>query len=331
MKALNSEFIPIAEVDIYESLILHLKYYKCGSFELYSNMVIPGLAYCYMDEFPGNNVGIVESISIGNGVTYSGRLLKQLLSNKVIHKTKTFYKKTPEQIAKALVAEFALQDIVIEEDKGLGTQITIQVTGENLLEFCDKILETQDLGCEVIYDYVTNEKVFRVFKGADNTQYAPLSTNFENIAEYQYKSDRSSFKNYAYVAGEVQEGQPRAMVEVDMRKGNEEKRELWVDARDLQSEVENDNGEMERVSQEEYENMLYQRGAEKLLEYNSEESCVISPKIDLSIGELRCFKDDETGIESEQRVVELIYAKEGNSIKQDIVWGKQNIRRSANV
>ena len=331
MKALNSDFIPIAEVDIYESLILHLKYYECGSFELHLNRLIPGLAYCYMDEFSGNNVGIVESVSIGDGVVYSGRLLKQLLGNKVIHKTKNFYKKTPEQITKALVQEFALQNIVVEEEQRLGEPITIQVTGENLLEFCEKILETQNLGCEVIYDYLTNQKIFRVFKGADNTRYAPLSTNFENITEYQYKNDVSNFKNYAYVAGEVQEGQPRTVVEVDMRKGNEEKRELWVDARDLQSEIENDSGEMEMVSKEEYENMLHQRGVEKLLEYNSEESCVISPKIDLTIGELRCFKDNETGIESEQRVVEVICAKEGNSIKQDVVWGKQIIRRGANV
>lgn len=328
MKALDENFAPVAEIDIYESLILHLKYFECGIFELYVNRIIPGMKYCYMDEFPGDNVGIVESISTKNGVIYKGRLLKRLLDKKVIAGTRNFYKKTPEQIVKALVREFALQDITVEADKGLGTPVTIQVTGDNLMEFCDTLLETQDLSCEIVYDYENNIKVFRVFQGADNTGFAPLSTNFENIHSAQYTYDTSDVRNFAYVAGEVREGQPRTIVTVDLRKDHsEEKLEIWVDARDLQSEVYDDDGGFVQLTDEEYKAALIQRGLEKLQEYISEESCAITPAIDLSLGELRYFCDEVTGIESVQLVTEVIYAREGNSIKKDIVWGKQKIRR----
>lgn len=326
---MNENFTPIAEVDKYESLILHQKYFSCGNFELYVSNVIPNMRYCYMYEFAGGNVGIVEKTVIeDNRVTYTGRLLKQLLANKVISYTKAFYKKTPEQIVKALVSEFAGQRITVEENKGLGSPVTIQVTGDNLMEFCDSLLETQDLGCEVIYDYINDKIIFRVYQGADNSSFVPMSKNFENITSFKYTHDSSDIRNFAYVAGEVQEGQPRTIVTVDLREDpQDEKLELWVDARDLQSEIQNDDGEIIEIPQEEYEEMLVQRGIKKLQEHKVAEECDIIPAIDLTIGELRYFVDKKSGIESIQRVVELIQAKENNTVRQDAVWGRQKIRR----
>lgn len=333
MIPLDKNYMPIGEIDDFKSLILHKEYYATGRFELHTPNKIYNAVYVYINDFGTQDIGVIEGIDIdGNGVIYYGRLQKSLLNNKVIRHTKVFYNKTPEYIAKELVKEFGLQEITVEPVQGLGTPVTIQVTGDNLLEFTDKLLQTQELSATIDYDYVNNTLIYKVYKGVDNTQKQPLSDNFDNVSQQRYTRNSETVKNYAYVAGEVTDGQPRTIVEVDIRDTpSEEKRELWVDARDLQSEIEQ-NGETVIIPQQEYRDMLTARGKEKLAECTTDEECDFTPiNIELSLGELRYYVNHYHGIESVQRVTELMYALEDHQLKKSVVWGDKKIRRNKNV
>lgn len=97
-----------------------------------------------------------------------------------------------------------------------------------------------------------------------------FSQSYSNIERVTYEVDRGDYKNVAYVAGEG-EGEQRR-VEKICAEGYEEnsvenigfqRREMYVDARDLQKETEDG----ETITEEEYKNLLAQRGTENLLEH----------------------------------------------------------------
>ena len=88
-----------------------------------------------------------------------------------------------------------------------------------------------------------------------------------NIRNVVYNRNSSSYKNFAYVAG-AGEGSDRIIITVDARLPGEERKEIWVDARDLQQKDEDGN----EIPLETYKQQLDQRGREKLAEYRMVET-----------------------------------------------------------
>ena len=155
-----------------------------------------------------------------------------------------------------------------------------------------------------------------------------MSTDFENIYGFTYTNNRQDFKNYAYVDGE-NAAQQRVRVEVDRRIGAEEKREIYVDARDIQSQYTDENNEQVTLTDAEYKQALIQRGNEKLDEYQIQETIEIEPKEYFEIGEKRTFRDGN--LVSTQRITERIMAYEANQIKQTVTFGLQILDKSDKI
>lgn len=86
--------------------------------------------------------------------------------------------------------------------------------------------------------------------------------SLEDIAESLYEHDTRSLKNVALIAGEG-EGSDRVFTSIGNATGWE-RRELWIDARDVQSD--------EGTTAQAYEKQLKQRGSEKLAENKTLES-----------------------------------------------------------
>lgn len=319
---LNSAFQPIGILDNFESLIWDDKYFSCGNFEFHAPYSLGNASYIYDNS--EDQVGVIESIEKENMKhVYKGRLLKCLLSNKVINSTCTYTKKSTEYIVKDLVRRFAGQNIEIEENQNRGLVIdTLQVTGDNLMEYTDSLLEDSELGARIELDFATGELTYKVYEGIDNTSKMPMSKEFENIYSFTYTNDRSNFKNFAYVAGE-DSGKNRVVVTVDKRVGDEEKVEIYVDARDVQSEYTDEAGEQQTMTETEYKEALYQRGIEKLAEYQIQETIDIDPKDRFQLGEKRTFRDGN--LISVQRITERIMAYEDNTVKQSVIFGLQKI------
>jgi hypothetical protein len=114
---------------------------------------------------------------------------------------------------------------------------------------------------------------FYLSKGMDRTKgneqgnkIVLFSQDLKNIINSTYTYNSESVRNVALVAGELNEGEPRRtlIVNSDGEKIGYERRELFVDARDLQSESTDDDGNEIQMTDEEYNATLEQRGNEKL-------------------------------------------------------------------
>lgn len=157
--------------------------------------------------------------------------------------------------------------------KGLGVPLTGQVSWGSVLDAVQEIAAASALGFRVSADSALTE-TFGVYRGTDRSDPScPDYVGFfgdaaKNLASVNIVDKASDMRNFAIVCGQG-EGADRRVVEVDLTNG-EERRELYVDARDLAdtvSETGADGTVTERtLPQEEYDALLYARGLAKLAE-----------------------------------------------------------------
>jgi hypothetical protein len=151
-----------------------------------------------------------------------------------------------------------------------------QITGTNLLEALSNLGVDSGLGFFMRFDFKGKMHVFEVYEGVDRTygnetaQPFVFSTEYRNLLNVIAVDDMSIFRNVAYVGGGG-EGAARKFVEVGDAEGIE-RFELFVDARDLQQEYLNDNGDTVTLTDVEYEENLTSRGVQKLNEHIRAES-----------------------------------------------------------
>ena len=141
-----------------------------------------------------------------------------------------------------------------------------------------------------------------------NVYSAPVifSYSFENISIHASRGGSDGYCNYAIVGGEG-EGANRVIVEVDQTNG-EDRRELWVDAKDLQK------GDL---SDADYRAQLIQRGTEKLAEAarveNFSAAAVDTANFayltDWDLGDIVSF--EKWGLRLDQRITEVEEVDEG--------------------
>lgn len=80
--------------------------------------------------------------------------------------------------------------------------------------------------------------VFALYKGEDKSQYVTFSEDYDNISTTDYSKDDSNIKNVALIAGEG-EGVARVTTSIGAGLGID-RHELYVDARDISSEIDYD-------------------------------------------------------------------------------------------
>ena len=144
-----------------------------------------------------------------------------------------------------------------------------------------------------------------------------------------YDRDASTAANFAYVAGEGEDAD-RVIVEVDARTdATQERREIFVDARDLQKTYKDSSGTERTYSDTQYAALLRQRGLEKLDEYAQVE--VVNSDIDASanlvymedfdLGDLCTYQNQDVGIETVKRITEIQEVYEGSKATLNITFG----------
>ena len=155
--------------------------------------------------------------------------------------------------------------------------------------------------------------VFKLYSGVDRSYgqsvnpYVVFSPNFENIIESNYIESKMALKNVALIGGEG-EGTARKYTSVGTASGLD-RRELFIDARDVRSEDDNGNSIPEAV----YLEQLRQRGREKLAENvdvvafegEADVSTMFTYGVDFFMGDIVQIAN-EYGHETKSRIVELI-------------------------
>lgn len=323
--------------------------------------------YILLDEFTVGKVEKVIKDSdseYDKTITITGRLAPVLLTQRVINSIVDFTGNSVDYIVTLLQMCFDLDNIDssryvymnvatddVSESKELSA-VKKQVTGGYLWDEIQEIMELDDLGLffypklTSVYsdrlDIETNVKFWtlmlssgtdRRVKNKEGNEAIIFSQSLSNISRTAYTKDSESYRNTAYVAGEG-EGTDRKWYELKINQENAigeqtgwNRSELWIDARDLQSEDADGN----KLTQEQYETNIKNRANEKAKENNvshAYESTVtvrnLEYRKDFDKGDWVTIKDDELGIIIDAQIIAVIVTEQDSKRIVDVTlqYGK---------
>lgn len=340
---LNKNLDVVAIVDVYESIIWTERYYEYGDFELYTAMTQDLLNYIktdnYIQRVGSDRVMIIEEIRIdtdsetGNHITITGRSLESILDRRVIWSQTTISGNLQNGIKKLVnenvispskeerkISNFIFKDSTDSQITGL--TVEAQYTGDNLYDVISKVCEEKSIGFKVSLNE-SKQFVFELYAGADrsyeqtNYPYVVFSPNFDNIINSNYLESKENLKNVALVGGEG-EGTARKYLAIGNTSGLD-RRELFVDARDISSEGEDG----QTLTTEQYNELLKQRGNEYLADYTDlvsfegavETNIMYKYGVDFFDGDIVQIAN-EYGHEAKVRILEVVISEneEGNSV-----------------
>lgn len=220
--------------------------------------------------------------------------------------------------------------IILADNLGRGQSISWQSRFKNLAEELENIGLQSGLGWNVIPDTTLKKYVFEVLEGRDLTASqsdlppAIFSPEFNTLGQLSYVESELDYKNYAVVAGQG-EGVERRVVSVGDSSGFE-RYELFVDARDIEEEIQGEDGE-EPTPRPEQDIIadLVNRGNQKLAEHEQEiyvegqaltKSRLVYEK-DYNLGDMVTLQNKDWGITMDARITEVkeIYEPGNNNIE----------------
>lgn len=281
----NDTFESIGEVAKFSSLVWPDAFQGCSTFELYApatdenaELLKEGhIVWC-----KGENAAIIEIVRSSvdedgaKKINVKGRTLEKLLMDRIIWGTVNFQNKFASEVMYSVVNSQCINPseskrkipfLVLDTQTSVGNRISIQKTGGTVYDFLQKIAEEQDIGYTVKFDPYRKRLVFSVYAGVDRTveqdvrDPVEFSTELEDLLSSEYYLNTQDDKTIAWVQGEDMGTARKNITTGDLESYGFERKELYVDARDLQSETEGST-----LSDAEYRKVLINRGKQKLAE-----------------------------------------------------------------
>lgn len=293
-----------------------------------------------------------------------GSLALKLLEYRVIKGQLTFKGKSYKYIE-----ELVKQNLIMSDEENRNVALAVEFEDEERLESVCSTIDKQITGGSLwdeISEVAEADKLRIVLKpnvvvinrenpynidgwtliigaGEDRTRnrgnkvVSPVvfSQSLSNIANTDYIVDRSKLRNTVYIAGEG-EGTDRKWYNIDVnsdvtfgeRKGWN-RRELWVDARDVQSEQDN-----KQLTDTEYEELIKQRANEKAKDNDLSEEYTATVtditkqytyKKDYNIGDFVTIADEELGMEIDAQITNVIITRQDdrNIIDIEFTYGSR--------
>lgn len=342
---LDEKLNTIANYDFYKSIIWSNRYYKTGDFELQIPLTkdvkekIKQDHYIYRDRDYKNGIverpKIIEKVefienAVENSLLVSGRDVTALLERRVIYPTEIL-KGNYETCILNLITKHVInpQDsrrvintIDIENTNLIIDTIDAQVTGDTLLKYIEEVSNDYKMGFRTDFDVKRKKFIFKIFKGVNRfeSNSVIISRKNNNLIKYDYINDKQKYKNMAIVAGSG-EGSERKVIKLNDELMGLDRRELFVDAKDLSTTT----SEGETITDNEYMEQLRQRGSEKLSENKIDinNSCEIDPD-----GLFKFNKDYFVGDEIKcsgytdftERIVETTESDTATGIKTELTF-----------
>ena len=220
--------------------------------------------------------------------------------------------------------------LILGENKGINIEIDESYTNVPLdiaiWEMCIKY----DISFEILMNHEMKKYEFITYQGTDRSTlqtenaHVIFAKEFDNVNLQSYIDDKSNYKSTAYVAGEG-EGVNRVIVRINDNLSGLNRREVFFDARDLQSTYKDENDVEITIPQSQYNSLLEMRGNSKLVDYQRIRS--FSSDIDLFsqfifnehyfLGDKVSNRNDELGVVTHSRVVTAreTYYRQGYALK----------------
>lgn len=335
---LNNEgsFMPIGGINEFTSLMWPDKFNGYDSFELHAPITKENKALLKKGNFVwcgGDNAAIIEIISSDTSsegekvLVVKGRTLEVILTTRIIWGT---YQCMNKYSSTAMYEIVKSQCINVDkfrkipflecaEDEQLGKIISFQKTGGEVYDAVQNIAADSDLGFDILFRPKEKKLIFKVNQGVDrsvmpisdddDSKFVIFSTDLEDILSSSYYTNDQDLKTLAYVAGEGEGADRTYIISGNNASAGFERRELYVDARDIQSEIQNEDGTVTTLEEHNYRELLNNRGVEKLAECSTTESFEAKMRV---VGNVQYvygvdyFKGDKVIIEDTELGVQIV-------------------------
>lgn len=314
---LNTNLMPVGIVEVYRSAIWTERYCSIGDFEIQipldSSIVSHIRQNSYLTLKGTSRAMIIETLNTtsdedtGNRVlTVKGSSLESILERRIVWKT-TVLNGNPLTELRRLLDENIMNPPANESARRIpnfvfplpqsgdpvhdffeGKTLSCQFTGDNLYDVVVSFCKAYDLDFKIT---LTVDKKFKfelvmpVDHSISQTEHDIVIFSPENdtLIRSEWFDSNSSYRNVALVLGQGtgSERSRRTVFSENNEPSGLERRELYVDARDLSATV-YDGEESYELSESEYNDILDYRGYEKLAE-NSKVS-LFDGRVETSIG-----------------------------------------------
>ena len=292
----DNTFESIGEVNQYNSLIWPDKFNGYASFELWAPITEENSEYFKKGNIlwcGGDNAAKVEIVKSaiddkGNKTfNVKGRTLEAVLTTRIIWGTYNASNKYASTVMYEIVNQNCVNPTNIKrkipylecaEDKQLGGKMSVQKTGGDVYDLLTTIADSKDLGFNVLFRPKEKKLIFEVVAGVDRTieqnvvDPVEFSTDLEDILSSSYYTNDQDEKNVAFVQGEGDGASRASQISGNNELEGFDRKELYVDARDLQSETVNEDGSTTSLTPDEYKAALVNRGDDKLAECKTTET-----------------------------------------------------------
>lgn len=331
----NKDLNFIGLMENQKSLIWTRRFYEPGQMRLYAPLTEDNLRLMVK----GNIVwmrGRVEAAVIEDRIIKdtpeesqieaAGRFLSSYMDRRLIRPSVSFSGKTEVAMRSLLSGAFALPRVTLGVLNGFDDTVSFQATYKNLLDYETKLAKTSNIGYRFRPDF--NEKViyFETYKGLDRTlsqstnNRVVFSERYDNLSEIEYRENDQLKKTTVYIGGSGT-GNERTIVTIGEEETGLDRRELFVDARDLT--------QADGMTLDEYKEKLRQRGLEKLVEYQETQSlsCVTDAngnfayKVNYDLGDIVTVKKQNWGISVNLRITEIEEVYENGGMEVHPVFG----------
>jgi len=282
--------------DSFSSLLWDIEYYSCGVFEVYiaadpRNIEIFQTGRIVGRDDDKEHFGLIESVQIetdaenGDYLIVSGRFLMCLLERRIIYPTLSF---TTEKTYSEIVHTAVINNAINAENRTipgltLGTvsgscweqKTKLQVSYDNLMRWiytvCEKISGTANIRLSKI-NGEQYEMLFDLSEGTDRSilqdenPHIIFSDGYTNLLSFSYSSDISVQQNFAYILGKGEgDERKRTTYFENTEPSFLERYEVYVDAKDM-SDEQQENGESKPIFEDEYIELLKERGKENIVQ-----------------------------------------------------------------
>ncbi|HCG4535569.1 TPA: siphovirus ReqiPepy6 Gp37-like family protein [Salmonella enterica subsp. enterica serovar Typhi str. AG3] len=266
-------------------------------------------------------------------ITIYAYSLNWLLSWRTILKQQT-YKGNVEDAIKYYINTNAINTHVnriipnlrLAENSGINITVDTSKSGGEVSEYCFSVCEVNEITFDILMNHEDKKYDVYTWQGEDRSTLQNInphiifSKEFENVENQNYVYNKVDYKNVAVVAGEGEDVARVVAIANDGISGFD-RREVYIDARDIQSKYTNDNDVEITLTPTEYNNLLIARGSEDLAEYQpieTFESDIVDEQFvfgrDYGLGDKVSVRNDDIGRVLHTRVTKAIITSNRNGV-----------------
>ena len=332
----NAQMSFLGFVENQTSVLWNRKYFETGNFELYCPVTANNQTLLRR----GNLVwirgaveaGVIESLtieqnSIKNQITAKGRFLESYMSRRLIRPTYNIQNGYVETAMRDILSNAETIPLVqLGEVQGFEETVSFQATYKNLLEYETKLSKYSNIGFRFRPNFTNKTITFELYKGLDRTfnqmdrNRVVFSEAYNNLQEAKYTENDQLLKTVCYVGGEGEGSARTYAVAGDNTLTGLERREVFINASDVQSED---------LTHEQYMAALVQRGNNELqndslvtsVECTTDANSNFKYKTNYDLGDIVVIRKDNWDLSVDLRMTEITEIYEYGEMKVSPVFG----------